>query len=223
MDFETWNPYYRKICSDLEIKPETDYESSILLNDILQKRNHAAVQKEITEPVWIVGNGPDLEDILTDLSMNGIVFVADSAIGKYMKVKGYPDYVFTDLDGPIKLIRECSENSVSLVVHAHGDNKEMIERHVPLLNVHTGTTQNRPLGVLRNFGGFTDGDRAAFFADFFNAPEIIMVGFDFSVPSIKEGSDYHRKMKKLRWAESLLSVLAQKRGSQFRSGQIIRI
>lgn len=223
MDFETWNPLYMEICSDLGIDPETDYESSILLNSILEKKSNTVVQKEITDPVWIVGNGPRLGKVLENLTLNGMVFVADSAIGEYMRVKGYPDYIFTDLDGPIRNIRECSENSVRLVVHAHGDNKELIKRHVPSLKVHTGTTQNRPVGVLRNFGGFTDGDRAVFFADFFKATEIILVGFDFSTPSIKEGSDYNRKLKKLKWAEYLISRLAQKRGTQLKLGPIIRI
>jgi|YelNatPaOPRAMG01_1025707.scaffolds.fasta_scaffold05393_12 uncharacterized Rossmann fold enzyme len=223
MEFDLWNTYYRSICSDLGIDSQTDYDSAFSLNSLIEKRKPVWIQENLTDRVYVVGNGPDVEHVLKDLNMNGTVFVADSAIEKYLGIKGYPDYLFSDLDGPLKLIKKCSDENVRLVVHAHGDNRKNIESYVPSLKVHMGTTQNRPVGVLRNFGGFTDGDRAAFFAHFFGAPEIILVGFDFSRPSVKEGSDYYRKAKKLKWAEILLSKLALMRGTSLKPGQVIRI
>ena len=223
MEFDLWNTYYRSICSDLGIDSQTDYDSAFSLNSLIEKRKPVWIQENLTDRVYVVGNGPVVEHVLKDLNMNGTVFVADSAIEKYLGIKGYPDYLFSDLDGPLKLIKKCSDENVRLVVHAHGDNRKNIESYVPSLKVHMGTTQNRPVGVLRNFGGFTDGDRAAFFAHFFGAPEIILVGFDFSRPSVKEGSDYYRKAKKLKWAEILLSKLALMRGTSLKPGQVIRI
>jgi len=223
MEFDLWNTYYRSICSDLGIDSQADYDSAFSLNSLIEKRKPVWIQENLTDRVYVVGNGPDVEHVLKDLNMNGTVFVADSAIEKYLGIKGYPDYLFSDLDGPLKLIKKCSDENVRLVVHAHGDNRKNIESYVPSLKVHMGTTQNRPVGVLRNFGGFTDGDRAAFFAHFFGAPEIILVGFDFSRPSVKEGSDYYRKAKKLKWAEILLSKLALMRGTSLKPGQVIRI
>jgi len=223
MELDLWNTYYRSICSDLGIDSQADYDSAFSLNSLIEKRKPVWVQENLTDRVYIVGNGPDVEHVLKDLNMNGTVFVADSAIEKYLGIKGYPDYLFSDLDGPFNLIKKCSDENVRLVIHAHGDNRKNIESYVPSLKVHMGTTQNRPVGVLRNFGGFTDGDRAAFFAHFFGAPEIILVGFDFSRPSVKEGSDYYRKAKKLKWAEILLSKLALMRGTSLKPGQVIRI
>jgi hypothetical protein len=223
MEFDLWNSYYSRICSDLEIDPQTDNDTAILLDSILEKREEVSAQKRLKDSVYVVGNGPGLEHILADVDMKGTVFVADSAISKYMEVKGYPDYIFTDLDGPLELIKKCSDENVRLVVHAHGDNRKKIEKYVPSLKVHMGTTQNRPVGVLRNFGGFTDGDRAAFFAHYFGSPHIILIGFDFSRPSLKEGSDYYRKAKKLKWAEILLSQLAVIRGTSLEPGQVIHI
>ncbi|WP_393971217.1 DUF115 domain-containing protein [Oxyplasma meridianum] len=223
MEFDIWDVYYRSICSDLCIDPQTDYNSAFLLNSLMEKRKPVSAQENLTDPVYIVGNGPGVDHILKDIKMDGTIFVADSAIEKYMEIKGYPDYLFTDLDGPLKFIRKCSYENVRIVVHAHGDNRKRIEDYLPSLKVHMGTTQNQPMGVIRNFGGFTDGDRAAFFAHYFGAPEIILVGFDFSTPSIKEGSDYYRKAKKLKWAEILLSRLALMRGTSLKPGPVIRI
>ena len=223
MEFDQWNSYYSRICSDMQIDPQTDIDTAFFLNSILETRNRDYAQERLRESVYVVGNGPYLDHILVDLDIKGTVFVADSALEKYLEIKSYPGYIFSDLDGPMDLIKKCSDEDVRLVVHAHGDNRKKIENFVPSLKVHMGTTQNRPVGVLRNFGGFTDGDRAAFFADYFGAPEIILVGFDFSRPSMKEGSDFYRKAKKLRWAEILLSRLAVMRGTSLKPGPVIRI
>lgn len=218
-----WESYYRSICSDLDIDPQTDYDSAFFLNSLIEKRKPFPEQESLSDSVYIIGNGPGLGSLLKDMNFDGTVFVADSAIEKYLRIKGCPDYIFTDLDGPLDLIKKCSDENVRLVVHAHGDNGKMIENYVPSLRVHMGTTQNRPVGVLRNFGGFTDGDRAAFFAHYFGAPDIILVGFDFSRPSTKEGSDCYRKAKKLKWAEILLARLALMRGSSLKPGPVVRL
>ena len=200
-----------------------EYTASAGGTAMLLGKENVIAEINSTLSVYIIGNGPGLGSLLKDMNFDGTVFVADSAIEKYLRIKGCPDYIFTDLDGPLDLIKKCSDENVRLVVHAHGDNGKMIENYVPSLRVHMGTTQNRPVGVLRNFGGFTDGDRAAFFAHYFGAPDIILVGFDFSRPSTKEGSDCYRKAKKLKWAEILLARLALMRGSSLKPGPVVHI
>ena len=84
-----------------------------------------------------------------------------------------------------------------------------------------GTTQNKPLHNIFNFFGFTDGDRAAFCADYLNSREIRLVGFDFGNPSFKSGRERERKLKKLTWAKFLLNMLARERGTELTEGSVI--
>jgi len=72
------------------------------------------------------------------------------------------------------------------------------------------TTQAAPASPVRNYGGFTDGDRAAFFADHFGAASLVFPGWDFEDPSVTT-----EKRQKLRWAERLLRWLEQRRGERF--------
>ena len=59
---------------------------------------------------------------------------------------------------------------------------------------------------VHNFGGFTDGDRAAFTADHFGAAELRFVGWDFEDPDVSP-----EKREKLQWAERLLHWLEGRR------------
>ena len=61
-----------------------------------------------------------------------------------------------------------------------------------------------------NFGGFTDGDRAAFLADELGAADLRFVGWDFDDPAVGP-----EKARKLRWAERLLHLLERRRGDRF--------
>jgi hypothetical protein len=66
-----------------------------------------------------------------------------------------------------------------MIVHAHGDNVNLIRNLVPKMKNCIGTTQVKPLHNVYNFGGFTDGDRAVFLASEFKAKNIVLVGMDF--------------------------------------------
>jgi hypothetical protein len=98
----------------------------------------------------------------------------------------------------------ANENGAIIIIHVHGDNAREIKKFVPLFDNVLGTTQSRPLENVYNFGGFTDGDRAFFLAEHFNAREIILIGFDFDEPIQKEGKDLKIKKKKLKWARFLI-------------------
>jgi uncharacterized Rossmann fold enzyme len=95
------------------------------------------------------------------------------------------------------------------------------------------TTQTAPAERLHNFGGFTDGDRAAYLADHFGADSISLVAFNFHDPTRKkrrrrEGEaeeepepeeeldeETKRKLRKLTWANVLIGMLDHPRISFF--------
>ena len=116
-----------------------------------------------------------------------------------------PDIVVTDLDGDVESQIEASEKGAVTLIHAHGDNIDLIMRYA---KEFTGkvilTTQSRPDLVLYNFGGFTDGDRAVCLARHLGAENILLYGFDFENPSFKDGSDPAVKRKKLQWARRII-------------------
>ena len=100
-----------------------------------------------------------------------------------------------------------------MIVHAHGDNIRRLP-HAISFRYCIGTTEDRPFGKIRNFGGFTDGDRCVFLANHFGASKIIMIGMDFGIHIGKYSKVgiYNRplKIKKLRRGKSLLEWLASK-------------
>jgi uncharacterized Rossmann fold enzyme len=88
---------------------------------------------------------------------------------------------------------------------------EALQRWTPSFGPRTlGTTQAEPFEGIHNFGGFTDGDRAAYLADHLGATEIRTVGFDFDRPNPKD-QPTDVKLRKLAWARRLLEDLGRRR------------
>jgi uncharacterized Rossmann fold enzyme len=116
-----------------------------------------------------------------------------------------PDLVVTDLDGDVATDLEANRKGAVIVVHAHGDNIPALRRFVPSIHGRMVlSTQSTPFGPVRNFGGFTDGDRAVSLAAHFGVTDMKLIGFDFHHPRPKVGSSLETKAKKLRWAEYLI-------------------
>lgn len=210
---ELWNSYYSRISADLCFSMQDDYLSSLLLSGILGNRSRLSLLHDYSAPsITVVGNAASMPDDLA--RMHGdLTIVADSALPAYMDIMSYPEIVVTDLDGSIARMEEASAAGSLLVVHAHGDNMDLIRENQQLLSGRVmGTTQNAPLWNVYNFFGFTDGDRAAYLADYLGAETIMLAGFDFTNPNLKPGQDRDRKMKKLKWARLLLQELAIERG-----------
>ncbi|WP_075057379.1 DUF115 domain-containing protein [Thermogymnomonas acidicola] len=213
MDWNSWSRYYMAITGgELGIDPAMDLVSSLRLSDIIGERggclrlsDHRLSGLRGGGDVYVIGNGPGLAELLHSVG-EGKVFVADSAIGTFHSIMGgCPDFIVTDLDGDTDGIMECARKGSIVFVHAHGDNVEKVERLAPFLFPGAvGTTQNRPVGFVHNFYGFTDGDRAAFIAAAFGARRITLVGFDFEHPVHKGNPE--RKKAKLKWARALLSA-----------------
>ncbi len=171
---------------------------------------------------FIYGCGPSLEkNIKSLLEINAIKHdivnvAADGAISALLKFNINPHISVTDLDGDINdLVEANNEGSISFV-HAHGDNIPQLKAHVEKFKNIIGTTQTRPIGKVSNFGGFTDGDRAAFIAEELGVKAIFLIGFDFgkvigkySKPKMeKDVPAGERKIKKLKIAKSLIKWLS---------------
>lgn len=219
---EQWEHYYRKICLDLDIDPFSDLDSSMTLSSVLGDFSNVDLLEEYRgSSFYVIGNGPNLPEALVSVG-SGTTIVADSALGMALEAGIVPDIVVTDLDGGIDSIREAYRMGAIMVIHAHGDNRELIRQYAPEFSGRAvGTTQNRPVNHIHNFFGFTDGDRGAYLADYLGARTIYLAGFDFTSPGDKKNSDPTRKMKKLRWAKILLEELAMERGQTLGSGAII--
>ena len=103
------------------------------------------------------------------------------------------------------------------MLHAHGDNLDKIRKVAPQIDMRViGTTQVEPFGKLFNFGGFTDGDRAAFMAHELGASRIYLVGMDLGAKfGIYSGDkDIKRKIVKLSICKELLTWLAGDLGAK---------
>ncbi len=224
MIFEQWFPLYLQITDSLGINRKGDYESSMLLRRII-RNSDSIVEKYRGRNAFIVGNGPNLKSALETIS-GGYVIVADSAIETYSSLYGNPDIIVTDLDGDISSIMDAYNRGSIVFVHAHGDNISAIEKYAKHFTGGIATTQYIPMAHLYNYGGFSDGDRSAFLADYLGAPHITLLGFDFRNASMKpyyNNEAILRKKIKLRWAEYLLGYLAGLRGTSMRYGDVSEI
>ncbi|MCW6168754.1 MAG: DUF115 domain-containing protein [Thermoplasmatales archaeon] len=222
MNLNEWNAVYDRISRDLGFSKELDFKSSRILSSILGSSSGLAITEKFRgKNAYVVGNAPDLKNYL-EKRTGEVSIVADSAIDTYLELVGMPDIIVTDLDGDIPAMLKCNESGTLCLIHAHGDNIGLIEEWSrKFTGPRIGTTQNQPLDNIFNFFGFTDGDRAAFFANYLNSREIRLVGFDFKNPSYKSGGNRERKLKKLTWAKFLLDLLSKERGTELIEGGVI--
>ena len=205
MQFATWEPLYQSILKDFGFSPEMDEEAAMLLAKLLRDREPllcAAKTIVAGHRVVVCGNAPTLDKELVGLQERDAVFLAaDGATAVLLRHGIVPDMVVTDLDGPFPAILKANQMGSMVVVHAHGDNLDALNRYVPQLERIIGTVQCRPMPGLYNFGGFTDGDRCVFLAKELGAASITLVGFDYEDESVTP-----RKKRKLEWAKRLIEL-----------------
>ena len=216
MKYSDWAPIYEKILEDFGFDREKDDEAARVALEIITRKGRVRknVKQEIEKlikgkRVLICGNAPCLErDIggkkkefdAFPFSREYVVIAADGATSVLLRNAIIPDLVVTDLDGDVADIIHANKLGSIIVVHAHGDNIEMLKKVLPALNENViCTTQSEPFRNVHNFGGFTDGDRCVFLAKEFGAKEIELIGFDFEDKHVSE-----RKKKKLKWAKRLI-------------------
>jgi hypothetical protein len=210
-----WKKRYLLILKELNYSQKKDKESAIILDSILKKTNTAdKILKLINgKTVFVIGSGPSLSNAIPKLKKlkKSIKIAADSSLKPLVDNGIIPDIVVTDLDGDENTIKKIAKTKSIFVIHAHGDNIEKLELVKKIKNC-IGTTQSNPFNKIQNFGGFTDGDRGVFLANYFGAKKIILFGMDFGNRigkfSNTKKADRKIKLKKLEIGENLLIWLS---------------
>ncbi len=208
MEYDEWDVYYRQILDDFGFSREEDERAARILDAKLggeridpESLRGLFAGKEVT----VAGNAPSLAQEL--VAVQHPLVAADEATSVLRAAKIRPDVIVTDLDGDVADQVAANAEGAVAVIHAHGDNIPAIETWAPKFRGPViGTTQSVPFDRVHNFGGFTDGDRAAFLADHLGATSLLLIGFDFENPSPKD-ADPERKKRKLDWAYILLQSL----------------
>lgn len=214
MTFDTWEPVYERILADFGFDRGADERARDRL-DTLCERDVAGELAGLDftgRRVAIAGAAAQLSSDLDVARSADTVVAASTAADRLREAEIEVDLQVTDLDGNQDTTRELTAAGVPAAVHAHGDNISALEEYVPRLD-HAWllpTTQAAPAGAVANYGGFTDGDRAAFLADALGAEQLVFPGWAFDDPDVSEG-----KRRKLRWAERLLFWLERRRGERF--------
>jgi uncharacterized Rossmann fold enzyme len=214
MYFDTWEPAYAALLDDFGYDRAGDQRGRDVLAELIGdgETYDPATLGIDGSTVAIAGAGPSLEKDADRATRADLVVAASTAADRLETVGVRVDCQVTDLDKNPETTRTLSEAGTPVAVHAHGDNVPAVERHVPTFD-HSAvvpTTQAEPTPPVVNFGGFTDGDRAAFLADHFGAADLLFVGWDFDDPDVEP-----EKRRKLWWAERLLHWLERRRGERF--------
>ena len=211
-----WNKKYNEILKEFGYSKKDDIESAKILNSKITKKIPKKTLTKLIQnnDVFIIGAGPSLLKSIKTLKKfsNGVKIVADGAIQAFLENDLKADILVTDLDGDLKSIKKIGKTNTLIFVHAHGDNIEKLDLVSGFKN-WAGTTQTKEFGKLYNFGGFTDGDRCVFLANYFNAKNIILVGMDFGNTIGKYSKNISNKTlkrKKLRFGKELLEWISLK-------------
>ena len=219
-----WESKYKEILKDFGYSRKKDSQSCKLLDSLLPKKTPIVKIRDLIEskPVFVIGAGPSLPSCISILKKYKKItkIIADGATKAIIENGLNPDIVVTDLDGDITSLKKAGRTNALMVVHAHGDNTNMIHLVKNFKNC-IGTTQTKPVGRVYNFGGFTDGDRCVFLASHFKAKKIILLGMDFGTRIGKYSKisvvNRNTKIAKLRRGKKLLEWLVQKSESEFYS------
>lgn len=217
MTLDGWQQKYLEILKEFNYDRSNEIKSAKILDSILKiKFGTDILEKKIkNKTVFVIGAGPSLIESLPYLKKfkNITKIVADGTTRAMLENEIVPDIIVTDLDGDMESLKKASEIGSIMIVHAHGDNIKRLP-HAISFRYCIGTTEDRPSGKIRNFGGFTDGDRCVFLANHFGASKIIMIGMDFGthIGKYSKIGTYNKsvKIKKLRKGKSLLEWLASK-------------
>jgi len=213
MKLDTWIPIYEGICKDFGFAPALDLQCAKFLGLSLGDRSDSAldlVRQRVSPTVLVCGGADSLADELSSMEITWPVVAADGATTVLLEAGILPDVIVTDLDGIVEDQIESNNRGTPVMIHAHGDNRKAVERYLnSFKGAIVGTCQCIPPEHVFNFGGFTDGDRAACIFSELGAKKVLLAGFDFSNPSRKPGKNLAVKRRKLVWARKILDELGR--------------
>ncbi|WP_435333347.1 6-hydroxymethylpterin diphosphokinase MptE-like protein [Haloarchaeobius sp. TZWWS8] len=214
MDYAEFEPVYARILRDFGFDRAGDERVRDVLASLTTPFDESRLSLLAGARVAVCGAGPSLAHDLETLDSDAVdCVVAASSAAAVCRDHGLTvDVYVTDLDADPELAADLSAAGTPTVVHAHGDNEQSVRKLVPDLAAEhvLPTTQAAPVAHVRNYGGFTDGDRAAFLADHFGADSLCFPGWDFDDSAVDP-----MKQRKLVWAERLLFWLEQRRSERF--------
>ncbi|MGM0398754.1 MAG: 6-hydroxymethylpterin diphosphokinase MptE-like protein, partial [Halobacteriota archaeon] len=211
MDDTDWIPLYEQVRRDFGYDRSADERARDVLAEYAHPFDFDRFDLE-DQTVAIAGGASVLEDEIPVAATADRVFAASTAADVLLGAGVDVDLLVTDLDKNTETAVAMTKAGRPVAVHAHGDNIDLLRRFVPAMDRDDvlATTQVEPVDAVYDFGGFTDGDRAAFIADHFGASELRFPGWDFDDPSVDD-----EKRAKLEWAKRLLAYLEQQRGDRF--------
>lgn len=214
MEFEAWEPVYERILADMGFDRTADERARDRLATLCAG-NAGAVLSSLDYSGQTVAIAGGAETLTAEFAVarSADVVVAASVAAERLREEGIAvDCMVTDLDKTPETARQLTTEGIPVAVHAHGDNVPAVEEHVLGFDHEflLPTTQARPTDRIHNFGGFTDGDRAAFLADALGAERLVFPGWEFDDLSVDP-----IKRQKLQWAERLLYWLEHRRNEQF--------
>lgn len=215
MEFSDWEPIYEQILGEFGYPRSGDERARDILAELIESQQFDVDGWSLAgERVAIAGGAPSLataEEL--SVARNADTVIAASTAADVLFDAGITvDCMVTDIDKNPETARQLTERGIPVAVHAHGDNIDLLREYCPTYE-HSAvipTTQAAPNEVVRNFGGFTDGDRAAYLADYCGADELVFPGWEFTDPAVKP-----EKQRKLRWAARLLLELERQREESF--------
>ena len=225
VSLEEWMSLYEGVRRRLGIDVEGDRLATRVLSSLLEGRGLRPEALEglfMGEAVMVVGAGPSLDEALdevVDLRLHERfkLIAADGATTALIERGVIPHAICSDLDGRVEDQLEANREGSMMVVHAHGDNVDRVVSYVPSMEGPiVGSTQVEPQGQVYNFGGFTDGDRCVFLAEWAGARLIALIGMDLGPLVGKHSKPWLRgvteawpmKRAKLEIARELLEWLA---------------
>ncbi|PAU84540.1 hypothetical protein CK500_03225 [Halorubrum salipaludis] len=212
MNFETFEPVYEAILADFGFDRAADERARDVAAELATPFPLDRLGDWRGETVAVAGAAPRLsEDV--EVARDADVVVAASTAADVLRDRGVAvDCMVTDLDKNPETAAALTREGVPVAAHAHGDNLLAVREWLPRFadGATLATTQAAPVGPVRNLGGFTDGDRAAFLADHVGAGRLVFPGWDFDDPDVEP-----MKARKLDWAARLLRWLERRRDERF--------
>jgi hypothetical protein len=216
MNFAEWNPVYERILTDFGFDRAADERARDVLHSFVSGeacfRTATLADAVAGDVVAVVGAAPSLADEIERAAAADHVFAASTAADVCLDHGVGVDLMVTDLDKNPETAVDLTRSGTPVAAHAHGDNVPAVRELAPRFDLAytVPTTQAAPVAPVENFGGFTDGDRAAFVADHLGAGSLVFVGWTFDDPTVDA-----MKARKLRWAARLLTWLESRRDERF--------